>query len=139
MAEAKVEYKYSTDLVKLLNKSDKVQEFTHNSVSRSIKPGEHLVIVRDIAEHAVTKTLKPVVSGEGETKVTEYEETLAIEELPEGKRTQEALGQSAEEAKQLAGKVDTLEKLLEKKDIIISNHLEEISDLKAQIKKLKAK
>ena len=139
MAEAKVEYKKSTDLVKLANLTDLKQEFTSNSVNYAVGPKEHLVIVRLIAEHAVLKTMKSVATGEGEARVFEEVAALEIQELPEGKRTQESLGKSAEEVIQLTGKVDTLEKLIEKKDVVISNHVEEISDLKAQIKKLKAK
>lgn len=132
---ATAEVKKASDLVKLVNTGEKAVDFIFNSVSHVIPPKKHKVVTREIAEHGIEKTLVPQVLGEGKTQIKDFVSPLAIDELPYEKRSAEALGQSAEEARQLSGEVDTLKKVIAEQDETIKNLVSENANLKAKIKR----
>lgn len=129
-----IETKRSDDLVKLVNFGQKAMHFTYNSLTRNVNPGESVIVSREIAEHGVAKT-HILVKDELDGAV--LKPTFKIEELPEGQRTQEALGKSAEDVKKLTGNlVDLRDKLVETEQLK-NDLLEENAKLRAKIEKLK--
>ena len=133
----KVEYKKPTDLVKLVNTGEQSVGFSYDSVSYNLASKESRVMARQIAEHGIDKNQIPqkVKDDKGNATIVDYKCDLIIDELPYEKRSQESLAQSAEEAKQLTGEVDTLNKVIAEQKETIDNLTQEIARLRSDGKK----
>lgn len=118
------EIKLPTDIVNLVNPTEKKVEFHFDGEPISISPKEFVQLQRAVAEHGIRQTS---VMGDGGHRAI-----LEIEELPEGQRTKEGMSRAAEEL------VKSQKKVLELANLN-ATLAEENKSLREKIEKLERK